>query len=116
VAPQDLDHAPTMIRSIVDAGVRYPQVLAHRKTHDATGLGGLGGTTIGRTTRAHLATRDVDDARAIPLPRQEAHRPAGAKLDVVGVGREGEKVEAQGQAGWGAGVYRASRSLCHPRT
>src|SRR5690606_25246421 len=56
-------------------------------------LGGLLGAQLGRAARAQLAPREVDDARTVALPGQQAHRPPGAQLHVVGVGGEGEDVE-----------------------
>ena len=72
---------------------RDAQVLARGQAHDLGGGGGLLHPALGRPARAQLAARKVDDAGPVALVGEEAHRAAGAQLDVVGVGGEREHVE-----------------------
>ena len=79
-----------------DAGVGKPERFAHGDAEHLRRALRFRGAQLGRSARAHLALREIENARAMPGARRLGERAAAGELDVVAMRGDGEKIDRLG--------------------
>ena len=94
--PNHASDFQSVLPSVLDPTVRDVERSPPDHAQNLRGIVGLAGAVFGRAARAHLALRQVENARALPALRGFQQRPAAGLLDIVAVRGNGQDVQRFG--------------------